>query len=141
MHVRSEEISSLSQRKSSKVSAGLCPGDVPGFKTPAARVVFLREDEVSRMRANQRQKTARRMGKTCWSDRLLFVAIAGCILSASGVIPKTLSSVAGDFLLVCFLILTAVMLFWLLCPMSITEILSVLRFRAGGAQEKHAQSG
>jgi hypothetical protein len=139
MHVRSEEIQSLSQRKSSKVSAGL--GDVPGFKTPAARAESLREDGVSCMRENQRQKTARRMDKICWSDRLLFVAIAGCILSASGVIPKALSSVAGEFLLGCFLILTAVTLFWLLCPMSITEILSVLRFRAAALPKKHEQSG
>jgi hypothetical protein len=57
------------------------------------------------------------------------MAIAGCILSASGVIPEALSSVAAEFLLVCSLILTGVMLFWLLCPLSITGVLAVLRFR------------
>ena len=34
---------------------------------------------------NQRQKNSTRwIGDICWPDRLLFMAIAGCILSASG---------------------------------------------------------
>jgi hypothetical protein len=86
------------------------------------------------MPGNQRQKnSARRIGKICRSDLLLFMAIAGCILSAAGVIPKALSSVAVEFLLVCPLLLTGVMLFWLLCPVSITGVLAILRFRAEGA--------
>jgi hypothetical protein len=70
------------------------------------------------------------MGTICWPDLLLFMAIAGCIISASGVIPKELSSVAVEFLLAFSLILTGVTLFWLLCPASITGVLAVLRFRA-----------
>ena len=80
------------------------------------------------MPENQRH-SARRTSDICWPDLLLFMAIAGCILSASGVIPEVLSSVAVEFLLVCSLILTGVVLFWLLCPVRITGVLAVLRFR------------
>jgi hypothetical protein len=90
---------------------------------------------------NQWQKSsARWIDDMCWLDRLLFMAIGGCILSASGVVPKVLSSVAVEFLLVCSLLLTVAMLFWLLCPASITGVLAVHRFRARGAPEKHGQS-
>jgi hypothetical protein len=68
------------------------------------------------------------------------MAIAGCILSASGIIPKAMSSFAVEFLLVCSLILTGVMLFWLLCPVNITGVLAFLRFRAEGVPEKPGQS-
>ena len=77
--------------------------------------------------------------KICWSDRLLFMALAGCILSAAGVIPKALSLVAVEFLFLCFLVLTGVMLFWLLSPMSVAGIFACLRFRAEGVPEKHGQ--
>jgi hypothetical protein len=103
--------------------------------------IFLCEDVLSCTPENQRQKkSARRIGEISWSNRLLFMAIAGCILSAAGVIPKALSSVAVEFLLVCSLVLMGVMLFWLLCPVSITGVLAILRFRAKGAAEKHGQS-
>ena len=141
MHVRGAEISSLSQRKSSEVSVGLCPGDVSGFKTPATRREFFCEDRVSCMPEKRLQKTSvRRIGEMCWPDRLLFMAIAGCILSASGVIPKALSSFAVDFLLMCSLMLTGVMLFWLLCrPVSIKGVLAVFRVR-GDSVRKSADS-
>src|ERR1700722_9744309 len=136
MHVRGEEIQSLSPRKSSEVSDGLCPGDVPGFKMSADRGEFLCGGRLLCMQGNQRQKNSvRRIGKMCWPDRLLFMAIAGCLLSASGVIPKALSSVAVEFPLICSLMLTGVMLFWLLCPVSIKGVIAALRFRADGARK------
>ena len=136
MLARGKETPSPSRRKSSEVNDVLSPSDVPGFKTPAVRGEFLCEDRVSCMQGKQLQKNSvRRIGKMCWPDRLLFMAIAGCILSASGVIPKALSAVAIAFLLICSLILTGVMLFWLLCPVSIKGMLAVLRFRADGARK------
>src|ERR1700731_613240 len=84
MHVKGEEIFSLSQRESSEVSDGLCPGDVPGFKIPTDKGEYLRGDRVLCMQGKRLQKNSvRRTGKMCWPDRLLFMAIAGCLLSAS----------------------------------------------------------
>jgi hypothetical protein len=120
MSARSKETPSLSQRRSSEMNDSLCPSDVPGFNILAVRGGFLCEDRVSGMQGTQLQKNSvRRIGKMCWPDRLLFMALAGCILSASGIIPEALSSVAVESLLICSLILTGVMLFWLLCPVSI----------------------
>jgi hypothetical protein len=103
--------------------------------------LFLFGDKLSCIQENQRQKkSARRVAKIGWPDRLLFMAIAGCILSASGIIPNALSSVAVAFLIVCSLVLTGIMLFWLLCPVSITGILAMLRFSAKGAAEKSGQA-
>jgi hypothetical protein len=79
------------------------------------------------------KNSVRRTGKICWSDLLLFMAVAGCILSAAGLIATTLSLVAVMFLLGCSLVLTGVMLFWLLCPVSIPDVLANLRFRAEGS--------
>jgi hypothetical protein len=141
MHVRRKKISSLSQRKSSEVSDGLAPCHVPGCKMPAARGVFLSEDLGSWMHEKQLQKTSiRRIDKMSWPDRLLFMAIAGCIFSAAGIIPQALSTVGVGFLFTCTLILTGLMLFWLLCPMSIKGVIAVLRFRADGAPEKREQA-
>jgi hypothetical protein len=93
------------------------------------------------MPGTQRQNnSARRMSKTYWPDLLLFMAIAACILSASGIIPKALSFAAVAFLLACSLVLTGVMLFWLLCPMSFTDVLAMLRLREAGTSETHGQS-
>jgi hypothetical protein len=117
-------------------SDGLRSGDVAGFKMPADRGEFLYEDRVSCVQGKQLQKNSvRPIRKMCWPDRLLFTAIAGCILSASGVIPKALSSVAVAFLLICSLILTGIMLFSLLHPVSIKRVPAVFRFPADGARK------
>ena len=121
MHVGREESLIHLQPRSSEKSDGLCPNDVPGFKTTAASEEFFCEGRVTRISENQRQKnSARRIVEISWVDRLLFMAIAGCMLSASGMVPKALSSVAVEFLLVCSLVLTAVILFRLLFPVNIT---------------------
>ena len=136
MHVRGEEIQSLSQREFSDVSDGLYFGDVPGFEMAADRGEFLCGDRVLCMQGKQLQKnSAPRICKMGWPDRLLFMAIAGCILSASGVIPNELSSIAVEFLLICSLVLAGVMLFWLLCPVSIKGVIAVLQARAVAARK------
>jgi hypothetical protein len=112
MHVGGKKNPGLSQRKPSEVNDGLCPGHVPGFKMLAARGEFLCEDRISCLQGKQLQKNSvRRIGKMCWPDRLLFMTIAGCILFASGGVPKELSSVVTKFLLMCSLMLTSVTLF------------------------------
>src|ERR1700722_5020937 len=105
------------------------------------RKIFLGEDTRAGMPSKPRQKSsARRIGEIGWPDRLLFIAIAGCILSASGVLPKTLSLVAVEFLLACSMVSTGIMLYWLLSPVSITGLLTFFRFPAKGAPEKHGLS-
>ena len=103
-------------------------------------IFFAREQTFVHSKDSTAKNAARRIAEICWPDRLLFIAIAGCLLSASGIIPKALSSVAIEFLLVCSMVLTGVMLFWLLCPVSVTDVLAILRFPAEGASEKHGQS-
>ena len=136
MHVRGQEIQSLSQRELFEVNSSLYFGDVPDFEMAADRGEFFCKDRVLCMQGKQLQKnSALRIGKMGWPDRLLFMAVAWCILSASGIIPKELSSVTVEFLLVCSLMLAGVMLFWLLCPVSIKGVIAVLQVRAVAARK------
>jgi hypothetical protein len=132
----------------SAVVAGVKRGFVEGvderslmdeLRTPGGH--SRRRHTIMPMPGTQRQKnSALRMSKICRPDLLLFVAIAACILSTSGIIPKALSLAAVAFLLACSLVLTGVMLFWLLCPMSFIEVLAILGLREAGTPERRGQS-
>jgi hypothetical protein len=132
----------------SAVVAGVKRGFVEGVDNrPLTDELRARGDHSRRgettmpMPGTQRQNnSARRMSKICRPDLLLFMAIAACILSASGIIPKALSLAAVAFLFACSLVLTGVMLFWLLCPMSFIEVLAILGLREAGTPETHGQS-
>lgn len=99
-----------------------------------------RQQATTPLPAAPQTDSARRTSKICWQDLLLFVAVGACVLSAAGVIPKALSLAFVAFLFACALALTGVMLFWLLCPMSFTDLLAGLRFRAAAASEPHGPS-